>query len=73
MSSLDRKGEHWVEDGMIRFTSMIAIGPHLRDYTSNRHIDSTFPLRQSQAVEFYTVCMFSLLVSFMLRTFQGTF
>ena len=75
MSSLGRNGEHWVEGGMICFTSMIAITPHLRDYISNGHINSNFHFPSKGKPGSRDLhCLHILFVGiFMLRKFQGTF
>lgn len=75
MSSLGRKGEHWVEGGRVHFTSVINIAPHLRDYTSNAHVTSKFCFTsQAKPISRVLHCLHILLAGvFMLRTFQGTF
>lgn len=75
MSSLGKNGEHWVEGGVICFTSVIAIAPHWRDYISNGHVTSKFqfpsPGKPGSRV---LHCLHSLFAGiFMLRKFQGTF
>lgn len=75
MSSLDRKGKHWVEGAGICFTSVITIAPPLRDYTSNGHIISKFCFpSQVEPGSRVLHSLHTLLAGvFMLRTFQGTF
>lgn len=75
MSSLGRKGEHWVEGGRVCFTSVITVAPPLRDYSSNGHIISKFCfLSQAEPASRVLHSLHILLAGvFMLRTFQGTF
>lgn len=75
MSSLGRKGEHWVEGAGVCFTSVITVAPPLRDYTSNGHIISKFCLSSQAEPGSGVLHSLHILLAgvFMLRTFQGTF